>query len=192
MGYKDWIPILKKGMRAEYGKAPAELHSSVHQLDHIERVWRRAEKLGKRLSADMEVLAAAVYLHDIGRQYGLELHGEKSAEHAADVLKRIDFPDDKREAVLRAISAHDYQTDPNERDSLEAKILYDADKLDAFGEVGIKRFTEKYLIEKRVKMSIPEILESIGRRWDTLMLPETRELARNDYEKVKKHFRAML
>jgi HD superfamily phosphodiesterase len=192
MDYQDWIPILKKEMQVEYKKAPKEKHSSVHQLDHIERVWKRVEVLGNRLDADMEILLASVYLHDIGRQYGLELHGPESAKHAAGVLERIDFPKGKRSAVLRAIEKHDYQTDPSERDSLEAKILYDCDKLDAFGDVGIERFTQKYLVEKIVSMTIPEILGSIERRWNTLMLPETKGLAREDYEKIRSHFKDML
>jgi HD superfamily phosphodiesterase len=192
MDYKHWISILKKEVIMEYDKAPKELHSSAHQMDHLERVWERAERLGKRLNADMESLVAIVYLHDIGRQYGLEFHGPKSVEHAKNVLERINFPMSKRELVLRAIGTHDYQTNPSERDSLEAKILYDADKLDAFGDIGIKRFTDKYLIEKRVEMSVPEMLRGIDARWDTLMLPETKELTKDDYLRIKKHFEAML
>ncbi len=192
MDYKRWIPILKEQAIKEQDKAPKELHSSVHGMGHLERVWSRAEKLGKELDADMEALAAAVFLHDIGRHYGLELHGPESARHAEGALDKIGFPKGKRGVVLRAIGAHDYQADPKERDSLEARILYDADKLDAFGDVGIQRFTQKYLVEKRVKMTIPEILASIDRRWETLMLPETRELAKEDYDKIKNHFEAML
>jgi HD superfamily phosphodiesterase len=192
MDYLDWIPKLKKEVEVEYAKAPKELHSSVHQMDHLDRVWERAEKLGKKLGADMEILVAAVYLHDIGRQYGLELHGPKSAQHAADALERIGFPKAKRAAVLHAIEMHDYQTEPEKRGTLEAKILYDCDKLDVFGDRGIKRLTDKYLIEKKAKKTVPEIIESIDRRWDTLTLPETKELAQKDYERVRKHFEALL
>lgn len=192
MDYSDWIPILKKEVNVEYAKAPEELHSPVHQMDHLDRVWKRCEKIGERVGADLEILVAAAYLHDIGRQYGLELHGEKSAEYAAQVLERIDFPSEKRECVLNAIAMHDYQTNPAERKSIESKVLYDADKLDAFGDVGIKRFTQKYLVEKRMKMTIPEMLASIDRRWDTLMLPKTKEVGLGNYNKIKQHFEAML
>ena len=192
MNYFEWIPILKKEVEVEYSKAPEELHSSVHQMDHLDRVWTRCEKIGMRVGADLEILVAAAYLHDIGRQYGLELHGEKSAEHAADVLERIGFPKEKRETVLDAITKHDYQTDPTERKSIESKVLYDADKLDALGDTGIMRFTQKYFVEKKVEMTIPEMLKSINRRWDTLMLPETKELGEGDYEKIKQHFETML
>jgi HD superfamily phosphodiesterase len=192
MNYNDWIPILKEEVKIEYQKAPKELHSSQHQMDHLDRVWERAERIGKKSNADLEALTAIVYLHDIGRQYGLELHGFESAKHAKKVLERIGFPENKRALVLEAIEKHDYQTDPSERKSLESKILYDSDKLDAFGEIGIKRFTQKYLVEKVVEMSIQEIIAAIDRRWETLMLPETKELAKGDYIKIKNHFEAML
>jgi HD superfamily phosphodiesterase len=192
MDYKSWIPILKEEVAVEYEKAPKELHSSVHQMDHLDRVWSRAEVLGRKLRADMEVLVAAVYLHDIGRQYGLEVHGPKSAEHAEQVLERIDFPKEKQKAVLHAIEAHDYQTGSAERDSLEAKILYDADKLDVFGDIGIRRVTQWNLVEKRTNKTIPEILGTINRRYETLVFQESKDLGREDYLKIKKHFENLL
>jgi len=190
MDYKDWIPILEGEMHIEYDKAPKEKHSSAHQLDHIERVWKRAEKLGRRLGADMEILVAAVYLHDIGRQYGLELHGPESAKHAKDALERMAFPEEKRGAVLEAIAKHDYQTPDSERKSPEAKILYDCDKMDAFGDAGIKRYEEFYL--RPGKKTMREIIENIDLRFDTLALPESKELAKADYLKVRGHFEALL
>jgi len=41
-------------------------------------------------------------------------------------------------------------------------------------------------------MGVPEILESIDRRWETLMLPETKELAKDDYIGIKNHFEAVI
>jgi len=188
MDYKSWIPILKKEVAVEYRKAPAELHSSAHQMDHLDRVWKRVEILGKKLGADLEVLVAAVYLHDIGRQYGLEFHGPESAKHAKVVLERVGFPEGKRIVVLSAIENHDYQTESSKRNTLEARILYDCDKLDAFGESGIKRYTDKFV----GVWPTEKIIENIDTRWGTLMLPESRTVGKSDYLKVRKHFEALL
>ncbi len=188
MGYSRWLPTLKEEVAREYEKAPRDTRSVAHGMDHLDRVWDRCEELGARMGADMEVLIAAAYLHDIGRQYGLELHGQESAKHANGVLERIGFPKGKVPAVLHVIEKHDYQTAPAERKTTEARILYDADKLDAFGDAGIKRYTGYYL----GKWTPAQIVENIDRRWGTLELPESKEVGKADYLKVRKHFEKML
>jgi uncharacterized protein len=164
-------------------KAPSP--SRVHGNDHIRRVLVRCVRLGEKLGADLEVLVAAVYLHDLGRHYIEEKeHGGLSSQKAEPVLRRIDFPDDKREAVLHAIKVHDVTSRPEDRTTLESKILYDADKIDTFGVVGILRYIRQFYGKK----SIDFILDDIDARWNGLALPETRDLALNDYIYIKDYF----
>lgn len=181
--WRRWIPVLEKELALEMQKAPSL--SEVHARDHILRVLRRCIRLGESLNADLEVLVAAVYLHDLGRHYIADkVHGALSAQKAEPVLERINFPQEKREAVLLAIRVHDVAARPEDRTTLESKILYDADKIDTLGVVGVLRYIRHYYGKK----PIDYMLEDIDARWEGLTLPETRSLALQDYKYIKDYF----
>jgi len=114
-------------------------NDSAHGFDHVLRVWRLAECIGREEGADMEILQAAALLHDVGRaeeQRNGTCHAAASAQVARKVLR--DHPPARVEAVAEAIAQHRFrgQRGPS---SLEAKVLYDADKLDAIGAIGVAR-----------------------------------------------------
>lgn len=181
--WQHWIPVLEKELAVEMEKAPSP--SEVHAKDHILRVLKRCIRLGEKLGADLEILLAAVYLHDLGRHYiNDKIHGALSAQKAAPVLERINFPLEKREAVLHAIRVHDISATPEERITLESKILYDADKIDTLGVVGVLRYIRHFYGRK----SIDYVLDDIDARWEGLTLPETRTLALQDYKYIKGYF----
>jgi HD superfamily phosphodiesterase len=181
--WEKWIPVLERELEIEMKKAPAV--SQVHGIDHIHRVWKRCLHLGTKLNADLEILAAAVYLHDLGRHYIFDkAHGELSARLALPVLERIDFPPEKREGTLHAIRVHDVTFGPEQRDRLESQILYDADKMETLGVIGILR----YILALYGNQPIDFILEDIEERWRGFALPETRKLAEDDYEYIKRFF----
>jgi HD superfamily phosphodiesterase len=184
--WKKWIPVLERELEIEMEKAPAV--SQVHGIDHIQRVWKRCLHLGTELNADLEILAAAVYLHDLGRHYITDkAHGELSARFARPVLEKIDFPAEKREGTLHAIRVHDVTFRPEQRDTIESQILYDADKMETLGVIGILR----YILALYRTKSIDFILEDIEQRWGGFALPETRKLANDDYEYIKQFFRQL-
>jgi HD superfamily phosphodiesterase len=181
--WKHWIPILEDELAIEMQKAPAL--SVVHGRDHVLRVLRRCIHLGEKMNADLEVLVAAVYLHDIGRHYIDEkAHGSLSAVKAEPVLERIGFPPEKRTVVLHAIRVHDVAATPADRTTLESKILYDADKIDTLGVVGVLR----YIRNLYGKKPIDYIIDDIDARWEGLALPETRDIAQEDYKYIKDYF----
>jgi uncharacterized protein len=87
----------------------------------------------------MEVLRAAVLLHDIARvaeDQGGPCHATAAAERARTILAA--HPPHKVEAVAHAIASHRFRNSAVPQ-TLEAKILYDADKLDAIGAIGVAR-----------------------------------------------------
>ena len=181
--WKHWIPVLENELDVEMQKAPSP--SEVHAKDHILRVLRRCILLGEELNADLEVLVAAVYLHDLGRHYiDDKAHGALSALKAEPVLERINFPKEKRETVLHAIRVHDVGATPEDRTTLESKILYDADKIDTLGVVGVLRYIRHFYGKKPIDF----MLDDIDARWEGLTLPETRNLALQDYNYIKDYF----
>ena len=114
-----------------------------HGPDHTERVHKTALHIGRLMEARLDVLSAAALLHDIGRRYetreqGKICHAEKGAELARDILEKLNFSQSFIDETAHCIEAHRYRGDKNPR-TLEAKILYDADKLDSIGAVGIGR-----------------------------------------------------
>jgi uncharacterized protein len=114
-----------------------------HGPDHTERVHKTALYIGRHMGARLDVLSAAALLHDIGRKYetqkqGEICHAEKGAELAREILARLDFAPHLIDEIAHCIEAHRYRGNTFPR-TLEAKILYDADKLDSIGAVGIGR-----------------------------------------------------
>lgn len=111
----------------------------VHDFDHVLRVLALAQRIGQAEGADLEVVQAAALLHDIGRGRAEAIgrdHAAFAAERTHDIL--AEAPPEKIEAVAHAVAAHRFRADP-EPSTLEAKVLFDADKLDAIGAVGIAR-----------------------------------------------------
>lgn len=112
---------------------------AAHNFDHVLRVWRLAERIGKAEGADMEILRAAVLLHDVARvaeDEGGPCHAQEGAKRAREIL--AGHPSEKVEAVAHAIATHRFRNSAVPQ-TLEARILYDADKLDAIGAIGVAR-----------------------------------------------------
>lgn len=118
--------------------------SPAHDWHHVQRVERLADNLADEYpEADRRTLRAAVLLHDIGRaredRGEIGDHAAWGAREAREVLPEHGFEDHKQiDAICHAIAVHRFSTDP-EPETLEAKLLCDADNLDALGAVGVAR-----------------------------------------------------
>ena len=115
----------------------ADLRDPAHDFDHVLRVTAMAERIARAEGADVEIVRAAALLHDVGRgdRSGRD-HAEVSTERARDILRS--HPPEKVEAVARAILQHRFRSGPSP-DTLEARCLFDADKLDSIGAIGVAR-----------------------------------------------------
>lgn len=112
---------------------------AAHDFDHVLRVLVLAERIGQAEGAAMEIVRAATLLHDVARaeeERTGACHAKVGAERARQIL--AGYPADKVEAVAQAIASHRFRDDVVPQ-TLEAKVLYDADKLDAIGAIGIAR-----------------------------------------------------
>jgi uncharacterized protein len=112
---------------------------AVHDFDHVLRVLALAERIGQAEGAKLEIVQAAALLHDLEREKA-EAQRLDHAAHAAERAQEILNGRSRAtvEAVTHAIAAHRFRTDP-EPATLEAQVLFDADKLDAIGAVGVAR-----------------------------------------------------
>jgi uncharacterized protein len=132
------MPMLTVDDAREY-YASAE---SGHDFDHVLRVLAMAERLARAEGADIEIVRAAALLHDISRaeedKTGKGDHAQMAAERARALLVRRGVAPARADAVAHAIAAHRFRgsTAPQ---TLEAKILFDADKLDSIGAIGVAR-----------------------------------------------------
>ncbi|CAD5243857.1 HD domain-containing protein [Thermococcus camini] len=113
-----------------------------HGFSHVERVLNLCLHIGREEGADLEILALAALLHDVARplesEGRVEDHAVEGSRIARHYLRSLGYPEDRVEAVAHAIEAHRFSRGP-EPETLEAKILSDADKLDAIGAIGIAR-----------------------------------------------------
>jgi len=120
-----------------------EAEGGCHGPDHTERVHNVALHIGRLLGARLEVLSAAALLHDIARaeetrEKGKICHARRGAELAGEILTELGTAPEFIKAVLHCIETHRYRGTAVPQ-SLEAQILYDADKLDSIGAIGIGR-----------------------------------------------------
>lgn len=122
-----------------------KLTCSAHNLDHVMRVYNLCMILAMyEENVDLDVLIPAALLHDIARveeiedKTGKTDHAVLGSELAGDILKNMEYDMKKIEKIKHCILTHRYRTG-NEPSIIEAKILFDADKLDAIGAVGVAR-----------------------------------------------------
>jgi uncharacterized protein len=117
--------------------------NACHEWEHTERVCNLAMHIGKKENADLEVLGLAAILHDIGRKdqddsNGKIDHAERGAFLAKGILDNSGLPKEKIDNILHCIESHRFRNDKIPQ-TIEAKILFDADKIDSIGAIGVGR-----------------------------------------------------
>lgn len=132
----DESSLLEEAKPIYEGKDPA------HDFSHALRVYRIARAIGKAEGADVQVVTLAALLHDAGSgQKSKDRFSESEERKLATVeefLKKRDLPEDVIKGVLCAIQVHSFSKGIKPV-TLEAKVLQDADRLDAIGAIGIAR-----------------------------------------------------
>ena len=133
---RDWAERFEAILRDRLGP------DGSHDIGHFHRVWRMSQEISAQEGGDLEVLAAASWFHDLvnppkdspDRKHASSL----SAEAAAPILVAQGFPQAKLPAVQHAIRAHSFSAEIMAK-TVEAKVVQDADRLDALGAIGIAR-----------------------------------------------------
>lgn len=112
----------------------------VHGFSHVLRVYRLCEAIGEAEGADLRILRAAALLHDVEGDVDVR-HGHhlSAASFAEELLRQEGWESEEIEKVAHCIRAHRFRDDSEQPHSLEARVLFDADKIDAIGAVGVAR-----------------------------------------------------
>lgn len=152
---------------AKYARETLESEASGHDWWHVYRVWRMAQNIGQKENADMFVVELAALLHDIAdyKMHGgddtvgpkvarewLEKQGvdEETISHVCEIIKEASF---KGAQVVSKIN------------TIEGKVVQDADRLDAIGAMGIAR-TFAYGGAKNREMYNPDIKPELHESFD--------------------------
>ena len=142
-------------------------------------VYKNAEKLLRYEKADRLVLLTAVLFHDVKR--GKNNHGRAGAVYVKKILKAIpEFPSEKINFVAETIATH---SNKYECKSAEQKLLYDADKMDTFTELGIVRAFMIYSQQKfNLKNACFDYVNFLNSRYKKLNTKTAKKLVGEDYQ----------
>ncbi len=132
---------LARTLSLPYYKDALPAHDSLHANRVRNLSIRLANEYGK--AVDRDVLSAAAWLHDIGRPLErtgkIDDHDEWAAVEAEKLLKTESVPIAQIDAIKHCIRAHSIRSTSPEPETPEAKLLFDADKLEAIGARGLVR-----------------------------------------------------
>lgn len=132
-------------LRMVYGEVKesfAGVRDLAHGWDHVERVYKLAQMIGRREGGDLFVIGMAALMHDLGRAAPLEEerhHADLSVVMAQELMGRYKVPAIKQEAIIHAIVAHSFSRGVEPR-TLEAEVVRDSDRLDGLGAIGVMRW----------------------------------------------------
>ena len=162
--------------------------NDIHGFKHIERVAKISSEIGTALNANLPVIKIAALLHDVGRYLKkddlVKNHAEISAEIAENFIikNNFDIASEDVENILHCIRAHSFSNDLEPK-SLEAKILSDADKLDALGAIGLYR-TIGFTIKKfgGIEQVIHHLENKILRLKEMIYLDYSKQIAEKRHE----------
>jgi uncharacterized protein len=118
-------------------EAMLELKGTAHSYDHVDRVYKIATFVAEKENAELGTVQVGSLLHDIGRTIG-DPHAENGVEPARQILKKQKFPSDETGMILRIVEYHDVKG-RDKLETLEEKVVWDADKIDLIGLTGISR-----------------------------------------------------
>jgi uncharacterized protein len=151
-----------------------------HGYEHTKRVVDLCKVIGEELGAKMDVLIPAAILHDIGRS--LENHAAQGAVQAREILENNGLYPRVIDEIIHAIEVHSFSGGGKAK-TLEAKILSDADKLDAMGAIGVYRAAQ-YSVEhsREFKDFIGHFYEKLLTLPDLLYTEKAREMAGKRHE----------
>jgi len=158
-----------------------------HHDDHVERVLKLALFIAGKEGGDRRVIEIAAKFHDICRDE--ENHALKGAEKAREILKEKGYEGSFIEEVCHCIESHSFSGNILPR-TLEAKILSDADKLDAIGAIGVARaFMFSGENGRDIESTLRHLEEKLFKLKDLLYTETAREIADERHKFMQAFYR---
>ena len=136
---QNWEALFRKRVLESFeGKE----FDPAHDISHYERVVATAKKLALEEKAKLEVVVPAAWLHDLANVAKNDPRRQQasriSAQLAIQLLGEVNYPGEHLNGITHAIEAHSFSA-KIEAISIEAKVVQDADRLDALGAIGVAR-----------------------------------------------------
>lgn len=132
-----WEGVFEAFLRRKLAGADA-----AHRVDHVARVVANAKRLAALEGADTAVVVPAAWLHDcvlVAKDSARRGQASRlAAERAVAFLDEVNYPAEYHEAIAHAIAAHSFSAQIP-ADTLAAKVVQDADRLDSLGAMGLVR-----------------------------------------------------
>ena len=133
---REWEPRLRAFVADQPGADPG------HGPVHLERVVATALRLAAEEGARLEIVLPAAWLHDcvhVAKDSPDRARASQlAAEHAVRYLESAGYPVAALPGIRHAIEAHSYSAGIVPA-TVEAKVVQDADRLDALGAIGLAR-----------------------------------------------------
>lgn len=139
MSLTDWQQRFEAWLTATWQK-----EDKAHDVAHLRRVWQTAQRIMPGTPADEMTVLAGCYFHDLVNLPKNHPERHLASTYAAEQTRTLlreqfpDFPADKIEAVAHAVKAHSFSA-RIAAETLEARIVQDADRLESLGAIGLAR-----------------------------------------------------
>lgn len=163
---------------------------SIHQIDHIERVLFWVIVISKQEKANISIMIPAAIVHDIAlSKYGNKLHAKKGEIFCKSFLRISGYRPEEIKKISETVRLHSTD-DPSRKRTLEGNVLFDADKMDAIGSVGIFRhaFDNKGIQFTEIGNNILEWFEKKEKHGSIFFTKTGKELGKPRTKYIKETF----
>jgi len=171
--------IMVRGPEKQLRERMSVLNGTAHSYAHVDRVVKIAAILAEKEGADRELVQTAALLHDVGRAVG-EPHNETGAKLAEEILKQsTNCPQERIEKIAKMVLHHPIAF-RDKLETLEEKVVWDADKIDLLGMIGFARVFH-WLGKKPFETAADTCFEELKPVYNLLNTPSAQKLAKARY-----------
>ena len=172
---------LMKNLESIVEEKMSALKGTAHSYEHVNRVFKIATFLAKKEKTNVELVQIGALLHDIGWAVG-QPHNETGAKLASKILKELNYPPEKSEKIVMIILRHPLAF-KDKLETLEEKIVWDADKIDLLGVIGIVRAFH-WLGNKPFETVVKTCFEEMKPIYNLLITQTAKKIAKRRYREM--------